>query len=154
MEKSFFLYQALFYSNNVKDQMQYSRKVYFIDNGFLKYLSLNPDRSRSFENLVALELIRRGYDLFYWKNLKGQEVDFVIIENETVSRLIQVCYNMTLEDTREREIRALQKAMQHFDLDQGIILTLNQEETIVVDNSEIAVIPVAKWLLETGEDTK
>jgi len=50
---------------------------------------------------------------------------------ETVSRLIQVCYNMTLEDTREREIRALQKAMQHFDLDQGIILTLNQEETII-----------------------
>jgi predicted AAA+ superfamily ATPase len=44
--------------------------------------------------------------------------------------------------------------MQHFDLDQGIILTLNQEETIVVDNSEIAVIPVAKWLLETGEDTR
>ena len=154
MEKSFFLYQALFYSNNVKDQMQYPRKVYFIDNGFLKYLSLNPDRSRSFENLVALELIRRGYDLFYWKNLKGQEVDFVIIENETVSRLIQVCYNMTLEDTREREIRALQKGMQHFDLDQGMILTLNQEETIVVGNFQIAVIPVAKWLLETGEDTK
>lgn len=154
MEKSFFLYQALFYSNNVKDQMQYPRKVYFIDNGFLKYLSLNPDRSRSFENLVALELIRKGYDLFYWKNLKGQEVDFVIMENETVSRLIQVCYNMTLEDTREREIRALQKGMQHFDLDQGIILTLDQEETIVVDNSKIAVIPVAKWLLETGEDKK
>lgn len=154
MEKSFFLYQALFYSNNVKDQMQYPRKVYFIDNGFLKYLSLNPDRSRSFENLVALELIRRGYDLFYWKNLKGQEVDFVIMENETVSRLIQVCYNMTLEDTREREIRALQKGMQHFDLDQGMILTLDQEETIVVDNFQIAVIPVAKWLLETGEDTK
>jgi len=154
MEKSFFLYQALFYSNNVKDQMQYPRKVYFIDNGFLKYLSLNPDRSRSFENLVALELIRRGYDLFYWKNLKGQEVDFVIMENETVSRLIQVCYNMTLEDTRERKIRALQKGMQHFDLDQGMILTLDQEETIVVDNFQIAVIPVAKWLLETGEDTK
>ena len=154
MEKSFFLYQALFYSNNVKDQMQYPRKVYFIDNGFLRYLSLNPDRSRSFENLVALELIRRGYDLFYWKNLKGQEVDFVIMENETVSRLIQVCYNMTLEDTREREIRALQKGMQHFDLDQGMILTLDQEETIVVDNFQIAVIPVAKWLLETGEDTK
>ena len=58
------------------------------------------------------------------------------------------------QETREREIRALQKAMQHFDLDQGTILTLNQEETIVVDNFEIPVIPVAKWLLETGEDTK
>ena len=35
-----------------------------------------------------------------------------------------------------------------------MILTLNQEETIIVDNCEIAVIPVAKWLLETAEDTK
>jgi len=60
---------------------------------------------------------------------------------------------MTLEDTREREIRALQKAMKHFDLDQGMILPLSQEETIIVDNCEIAVMPVAKWLLETGLHT-
>jgi predicted AAA+ superfamily ATPase len=40
--------------------MQYPRKVYFIDNGFLKYLSLNPNKSRSLENLVAIELNRRG----------------------------------------------------------------------------------------------
>jgi len=148
MESSFFLYQALFYSNNVKDQMQYPRKVYFIDNGFLKYISLNPDRSRSFENLVAVELKRRGYKLFYWKNLKGEEVDFVIIENEAVSQLLQVCYNMTLEDTRQREIRALKKGMQHFGLEQGTILTLNQEETINENDFEITVIPVSKWLLE------
>ncbi|MBW2252110.1 MAG: ATP-binding protein [Deltaproteobacteria bacterium] len=148
MESSFFLYQALFYSNNVKDQMQYPRKVYFIDNGFLKYLSLNPGRSRSFENLVAVELKRRGYKLFYWKNLKGEEVDFVIIENEAVSQLLQVCYNMTLEDTRQREIRALKKGMQHFGLEQGTILTLNQEETINENDFEITVIPVSKWLLE------
>ena len=152
MENSFFLYQALFYSKNVKDQMQYPRKVYFIDNGFLKYLSLNPDKSRSLENLVAIELKRRGYDLFYWKNLKGEEVDFVIIENETVTWLIQVCYNMIFEDTREREVRALKKGMQHFGLNRGIILTLNQKETIIENDFEITVIPVSKWLLETGKD--
>lgn len=149
MESSFFLYQALFYSNNVKDQMQYPRKVYFIDNGFLKYLSLNPDKSRSFENLVAVELKRRGYKLFYWKNPKGEEVDFVIIENEAVSQLIQVCYNMTFEDTRERELRALKKGMQHFGLDKGTILTLNQEESITGKDFEIMVVPISKWLLET-----
>jgi len=149
MESSFFLCQALFYSNNVKDQMQYPRKVYFIDNGFLKYLSLNPDISRSFENLVAVELKRRGYKLFYWKNLKGEEVDFVIIENETVSQLIQVCYNMTFEDTREREIRALKKGMHHFGLEKGMILTLNQEESINGKDFEITVVPISKWLLET-----
>ena len=80
---------------------------------------------------------------------KGEEVDFVIIENETVSQLIQVCYNMTFEDTREREIRALKKGMHHFGLDKGMILTLNQEESINGKDFEITVVPISKWLLET-----
>jgi predicted AAA+ superfamily ATPase len=148
MSQSFFLIQAIYYSRNVKDQMQYPRKVYFIDNGFLKYLSLNPDKGRSLENLVAIELNRRGYDLFYWKNQKGEEVDFVIMENDTVSGLTQVCYNMTIEDTREREIRALIKAMKHFGLDSGTILTFDQEETIIENDFRIKVIPISQWLLK------
>ena len=128
--------------------MQYPRKVYFIDNGFLKYLSLNPDKGRSLENLVAIELNRRGYDLFYWKNQKGEEVDFVIMENDTVSGLTQVCYNMTIEDTREREIRALIKAMKHFGLDSGTILTFDHQETIIENDFRIKVIPISQWLLK------
>jgi predicted AAA+ superfamily ATPase len=150
MEKSFFLYQALFYSTNVKDQLQYPRKVYFIDNGFLKYLSLNPDRSRSLENLAAIELKRRGYDLYYWRNTKGEEVDFVVLENEKVCQLIQVCYDISLADTREREMRALQKGMKHFGLKKGIILTVNHEEFIEKDDMKISVIPFPGWLLDHG----
>jgi len=147
MEKSFFLFQALFYSTNVKDQMQYPRKVYFIDNGFLKYLSLNPDKSRSLENLVAVELKRRGYDLFYWQNTRGEEVDFAVLENEKVRQLIQVSYDISLADTREREIRGLKKGMRHFGLRNGIILTNKQEESIEEEDFKISVIPVSKWLL-------
>ena len=149
MEKSFFLYQALFYSTSVKDQLQYPRKVYFIDNGFLKYLSLNPDRSRSLENLVALELKRRGYDLYYWRNTRGEEVDFVVLEGENgkVHQLIQVSYDLALADTREREIRALKKGMKHFGLKKGIILTHSQEEFLKEDDAEINIIPLPQWLL-------
>lgn len=147
MEKSFFLYQALFYSRNVRDQLQYPRKIYFIDNGFLKYLSLNPDKTRSLENLAALELRRRGYELYYWKNTKGEEVDFVMVENETVKHLIQVSYDITLPGTRERETRALKKGLKHFGLKRGIILTHNQEERFVEEGFEISVVPFRKWLL-------
>jgi predicted AAA+ superfamily ATPase len=51
LEKSFFLFQVMYYSRNVKDQMQYPRKIYFIDNGFLKYLSLQPGENRILENM-------------------------------------------------------------------------------------------------------
>lgn len=147
MEKSFFLYQALFYSTNVKDQMQYPRKVYFIDSGFLKYLSLNPDKSRSLENLAAIELKRRGYELYYWRNTKGEEVDFLVLENETVTRLIQVCYDISMADTREREIKALEKGLKHFGLKKGLILTHSHEESIKEQDYEIDIIPFPKWLL-------
>lgn len=150
MEHSFFLRQAFFYSRNVKDQMQHPRKVYFIDNGFLKYISLYADESRMFENLVALELERRGADLYYWKNRKGEEVDFVVLENTSVSHLVQVCHDMTLEDTRTREIGALKKGMRHFGLNSGVILTVDREETIIEDNFVINVVPAPKWFLETG----
>lgn len=132
----------------MKDQLQYPRKVYFIDNGFLKYLSLNPDKSRSLENLAAVELKRRGYDLYYWQNPRGEEVDFVVIENEKVKELIQVSYDISLADTRERETRALKKGMKHFGLTKGIILTANQEETIKEKDFEIDVVPLNKWLLD------
>ena len=147
MEKSFFLYQALFYSNNVKDQLQYPRKVYFIDTGFLKYLSLNYDKSRSLENLVAVELKRRGHELYYWQNPKGEEVDFVVMENGRICQLIQVSYDISLPNTRERELRALEKGMNHFGLNKGIILTVSHEESIKEKDFEIEIIPVTRWLL-------
>ena len=60
LEDSFFMHQVLYYSRNVKDQMQYPRKVYLIDNCFLKFLPQRYDQSRALENLVAVELKRRG----------------------------------------------------------------------------------------------
>jgi len=146
-EKSFFLFQVLYYSKNVKDQMQYPRKIYFIDNGLIKYLSLNPDETRFLENVVALELKRRGYEFYYWRNPKGEEVDFVILENEMPTQLIQVSYDISLTDTKERETRALIKGFKHFRQKKGMILTFDSEEIIKTGEYEIEVKPVWKWLL-------
>ncbi len=151
MEKSFFLFQTLFYSRNVKDQLQYPRKVYFIDNGFLKFLSINTDKSRLLENLVAIELKRRGNEFYYWRNTKGEEIDFLVFENNRVSQLIQVSFDISLPDTREREIRSLKKGMKHFGLKKGIILTTGPEELIEEKDFKIHVIPVIKWLLNYKE---
>ena len=147
LEKSFYLIQTLYYSKNVKDQLQYPRKIYFVDNGFIKYLSLNPDRTRFLENTVALELTRRDKEFYYWKSQRGEEIDFVLIEKEKVSQLIQVSYDISLTDTREREVRALAKGLKLFGLQKGMILTFDSEEMIKTGESEIEVKPVWKWLL-------
>ncbi len=152
MEKTFFLHQAFYYSTNVKDQLQYPRKIYFVDSGFLKFMSLNPDKSRSLENLAALELKRRGYDLYYWRNARGEEVDFVLTGDGEDVQLVQVCYELSLPSTREREIRGMLKGMEHFGTKKGIVLTANQSEVIREGGIEIPVIPMPKWLLEGGRE--
>jgi predicted AAA+ superfamily ATPase len=148
LEKSFFLFQVMYYSRNVKDQMQYPRKIYFIDNGFLKYLSLKPGESRILENVVAVELKRRGYEFFYWKSSKGEEVDFLLMDKGEAAQLIQVSVDISQIDTREREVRSLIKGMKHFGLMSGLILTYESEEIINHDGYKIEAKPVWKWLLE------
>jgi len=148
LEKSFFLFQVMYYSRNVKDQMQYPRKIYFIDNGFLKYLSLQPGESRILENVVAVELKRRGYEFFYWKSGKGEEVDFLLMDKGEAAQLIQVSVDISRLDTRDREVRSLIKGMKHFGLIRGLILTHESEESIKHNGYEIEVKPVWKWLLD------
>jgi predicted AAA+ superfamily ATPase len=147
LERSFFLHQSLIYSPKAKDRMQYPRKVYFVDNGFLRFLSLSADEPRLLENLVAMEIVRRGRELSYWRGGKGEEVDVVISERGKPTQLIQVCHTMTLRETREREVRSLCRGIAESDLKEGVILTFDTEETIRESGFLIRVQPVWKWLL-------
>lgn len=147
LEKSFFLFQVMYYSRNVKDQMQYPRKIYLIDNGFLKYMSLQPGESRILENVVAVELKRRGCEFFYWRSGRGEEVDFVLMEKGMPAQLIQVSVDISRSETKEREVRSLIKGMKHFGLNKSLILTFEAAEIIKQNGFEIEERPVWKWLL-------
>ena len=57
------------------------------------------------ENHVANELLRRGYELFYWKSAKGYEVDFIARDKKGQLSAIQVALSFDSEKTVERELR-------------------------------------------------
>ncbi|MDI6859485.1 MAG: DUF4143 domain-containing protein, partial [Methanocellales archaeon] len=84
VESSYFIHSLPIFSPKVKDQLQYARKVYFIDNGFINALSTRFSKNigRVYENIVAIELLRRyskkDVELYYWKDRRGKEVDFVV----------------------------------------------------------------------------
>lgn len=122
-------------------------KIYLVDNGL--YLG-KRDRSKLLENLVLLELKRRGYredeDLFYWKDYLGKEVDFVVRKGGSVKELIQVCLELSY-DNESREIKPLLKASKELRCKDLSIITMNQEEIITRDTSRIKVIPLWKWLI-------
>ena len=122
-------------------------KYYFIDTGILGLFLIDKD-AMLLENLVALQLFRiYGHDMdnervfFYHDNY---EVDFYVPDDELA---VQVSYTLRDEETRKREIDALQKLPKRLTCKRRMVLTYDEEGTITDQFGTIEVIPAWKWLL-------
>ena len=155
IENSYFAFSLPIFSYKVKDQMQYAKKIYFIDNAFINSISTKflNNFGRLYENIVAVELKRRKKECYYWKNMEKEEIDFVIKNDAKINQLIQVCYDITDPDTKKREIKALLKASKALKCNN--LLVINQDYS-GEENLEwfgikrkIKFIPLWKWLLGT-----
>lgn len=133
---------------SVKEQIRSPKKVYAIDTGMVGAVGFNfsDNLGRLLENLIFLELKRRGYALYYYKTGNGLEVDFACCTGGKVTQLIQVTYTMGEERTRHREMRALVKAMEETGLDKGLIVTYEDEDEVVLDGKLISLVPAFKYL--------
>jgi len=158
VESSYFLRSVPIFSPKVKDQMQYPRKLYIVDNGFISSLSTRFSRNigRLYENMVAMELMRRytGVDqgLYYWRDSRGREVDFVVKDGVEVKELIQVCHNMEDYNTRRREISGLLKASRELRCRRLTIITETEEGMEEHEGRKIRILPLWKWI--TGVDDR
>ena len=68
--------------------------------------------------------------------------------------LIQVCQSMADPQTRKREVTALAEAMAELKLDQGTIVTRNEEEQIAVNSGMIAVVAAWRFVGSRGQACK
>ena len=118
------------------------KKHYFVDNGLLNIFLLD-NRSALLENLCAIRLYQQFTDRLYYYN-KNIAVDFYI-PSERIA--VQVAYSIADADTRKRETDALRKLNAYEPLKKAILVTYEEEETILFDNLTIDVIPLWKWLL-------
>lgn len=154
IETSYFLYSVMLFSRKIKDQLQYPKKNYFIDNGFISSLSLkfSDNKSRLYENLVFIDLKRRfsnssDKDIYYWRSQEKEEVDFLIKNGTKVEKLIQVCYDIDDYDTRKRELKALLKASKELKCRNLIVITYDKEGEEKVNSKKIKYISIWKYLL-------
>ena len=121
-----------------------NKKYYFIDNGILNLFLVDPITSL-LENQVAIHMRRLyGDDVYFYQH--GIEVDFYILEEEMA---IQVSYRLQDLETRKREVNALIKMSKQIHIKKMMIITKDEEETIVQDGLSIDVIPAWKWILTT-----
>lgn len=129
-------------------------KYYCIDNG-LRGAVLMPqsnDNGKGLENVVLLQLnrIKQPSDkITYYQGEK--ECDFVLQRNESVIQLFQVTWDMTDENTREREVNGILEASQITGCDKLFIITKEEECLIEVEGKQIQVLPAWKWLLSSAD---
>jgi hypothetical protein len=128
------------------------RKVYVVDHALARAAapSLRPseDLGHVLENIVYLELRRRGEVVGYHVTATRREVDFVFADSSGRRTFVQVCAALDEPTTREREFRALADAMGESKEDRALLVTLAAAGVERVDGHEVRVVPAWRWLLE------
>ncbi|WP_367914507.1 ATP-binding protein [Leadbetterella sp. DM7] len=144
---SFVFYKVNRFDIKGKKQLATQEKYYLVDAGLLNILTgkeRTTDRGHILENVVYLELLRRGKKIWTGTS-RNSEVDFVCKTKTGNIEYYQVAWQMTNEATIEREFGALEKINDHYP---KYLLTT---DGFTQDRSGVRHVNVFNWLLETNE---
>lgn len=144
--ESFIIYQAKRYNIKGKQYLKTLEKYYVVDIG-LRYMLLgsrSTDVGHILENVIYLELLRRGFDVYVGK-IDNLEVDFVA-QNQKQIIYYQVAASVRDENTLKRELKPLKKINDSY---QKFILTLDEDPE--ADYDGIRRINALDWLVGQSE---
>lgn len=142
--ESFLIYKTERFDVKGKNLLARDYKYYSVDTGLRSYLlgkKADSDMGHILENVVYLELLRRGYKVYVGK-VDDLEVDFVA-ENRDGLKYFQVSLTVRDENVLERELRSLQRTGDHYP---KYLLTLDMD--LESDYDGITKINVVDWLLK------
>ena len=143
LTESYFFYEIKRFDIKGKEFLRTLGKYYIVDTGLRTYLLGNRDRDRGhiLENVVYLELLRRGYDLAVGK-VDNTEVDFIATKyNEKM--YIQVTESLQGEEVRSRELAPLEKIRDNYE---KIVLSMDIDSGTTYNG--IKALNIINWLLE------
>ena len=156
LRESYLVFILERFSFKLRQQVIAPKKVYCIDTGLINALSFKVTEGfgKLMENLVAVELLRRKsywhgtHEIYYYKDHRQREVDFVLKEGPQVKQLIQVCYDISDHKTKERELKSLVKASSELKCDNLRVITWDYAAIEEFKGKGVKFIPLWKWLLQ------
>jgi predicted AAA+ superfamily ATPase len=150
LKEAFLICELPQFSYSLKKQEKALKKIYAIDTGLAEWVSFkfSEDKGRMLENVVFLQIKRMQKEIYYYKTRNHLEIDFMIREKNKIQNLIQVSW--TLEDikVKDREVKSLVEGMKELKIEEGLILTYEEEGEIQLGKYKITIKPVYRWLLE------
>jgi predicted AAA+ superfamily ATPase len=145
-EQSYLFFYLKKFDYSVTKQIMNPKKVYTIDSGVIHRLGFNfsANKGRVLENVVYIELLRRGKEVFY--HSAKNECDFVIKRGLHITEAIQVTWQLDITNY-DREINGLQESLETYGLEKGTLIYMNESGPNLDIPENIELIPVWKWLL-------
>lgn len=139
--QSMLVFEVRMFAESTYKRMRNPPKNYLVDTGLCRRVT-SADSGRLLENIVYLELRRRGYEIYYFA--ENGECDFVARNGNNSFQSVQVCFEIT-EENLDREVGGLVEACKRLGSKEGILLVYDEERETSRDGVKISIVPVWKW---------
>lgn len=153
LRSSYFCDYVYLHTPSVKKREKAEKKVYFVDNFLVtKYgggFSQNMGRlmeAAVYRYLKQTVLGKPNVNIFYFKDHRAREADFVMRESEMVQEVVQVSYFEREEEAPKREIEGLLKALESFGLNHGSIVNWGVDKEMKIEGKSIKYLSLGKYL--------
>ena len=150
LQEAFFIIANDKFAYSPRRRIMNPKKVYLMDTGLAALgRPFSENRGKVLENLVAIELYRRGQETYYFKG--RNECNFIVKAGPRPTEAIQVCWKLTPRNEK-RELAGLAEALRTLELTTGTILTFAQAGEREMAGQAIQVQPVWRWLLDENAE--
>lgn len=151
LEKAYMILPINKFDYSLKKQQANAKKYYSIDLGLSNLLRVPhlKTKGHDLESVVLLELLRRGYKVYYYKTKGDLECDFVVERDREIVALIQVTVSLSDEKVRKRELSPFAKVIDELGLKdvQLMVLCEDSPEAIEYEGWGIEIVNLLEWLL-------
>lgn len=150
---AYLLFPIQRYHYSLRKKQSSPQKLYTIDQGLIKAFSIKTSTGlgTELENAVFIHLRRQGLQLFYYLTEQDKEIDFLSLAENRKLSLYQVSTDISNEETKKREISAIEQATEELSLSEATIITLDEADTLHLDSGvTVHIKPYWDWARSEG----